>query len=268
MATWYSDAPPPPTGPITAAGWVRVVIRGTSIVTVILVGLAALLLLRLAEMLTGLSQRPWSSQPPHIVCRLALRIMGLRYRRNGAPMSHPGALVANHSSWLDIFALNATSRVFFVSKSDVAGWPGIGWLARATGTVFIRRDPRDAARQRAQFTERLTDGHRLLFFPEGTSSDGTLVLPFKSTLFAAFFDPALRDTMWIQPVTIRYTAPTGRDPRFYAWWGDMEFGSHFMAMLAKSPHGEVKICYHPPQRVSSFENRKKLALASEQAVRR
>ncbi len=62
-------------------------------------------------------------------------------------MAVPGALVANHSSWLDIFVLNAAEPVYFVSKAEVAGWPGIGWLARATGTLFIRRDPREAAVQ-------------------------------------------------------------------------------------------------------------------------
>jgi lyso-ornithine lipid O-acyltransferase len=97
-------------------------------------------------------------------------------------MQHKGALVANHASWLDIFTLNACDRIYFVSKSEVAGWPGIGWLARATGTVFINRQGREAQMQKLLFEARLRAGHRLLFFPEGTSTDGQRVLDFKSTL--------------------------------------------------------------------------------------
>ena len=66
-------------------------------------------------------------------------------------MTAPGAIVANHSSWLDIFALNAAQRVYFVAKSEVAGWPGIGWLARATGTVFIARKGTEAKKQQEIF---------------------------------------------------------------------------------------------------------------------
>jgi len=130
-----------------------------------------------------------------------------------------GAVVANHSSWLDIFALNASKRIYFVSKSEVAGWPGIGWLARATGTVFIARDRKEARGQIEVFRQRLSQGHKLLFFPEGTST---------------FFDDALRDGLSIQPVSVVYMAPKGLDPRHYGWWGDMEFGTHLLATLERS----------------------------------
>ena len=114
-------------------------------------------------------------------------ILGIRLQVTGRPMAERGAVVANHASWLDIFVLNAVSRVYFVSKAEVAGWAGIGWLARATGTVFIARKGTEAKEQQALFEARLRAGHRLLFFPEGTSTDSLRVLPFKSTLFAAFY---------------------------------------------------------------------------------
>ena len=178
-----------------------------------------------------------------------------------------GAVVANHSSWLDIFALNARKRIYFVSKSEVAAWPGIGWLARATGTVFIARATRAAKEQRKLFEDRLHAGHKLLFFPEGTSTDGRRVLLFKSTLFAAFFTNELRDEMWIQPVSVAYSAPPGEDARFYGWWGDMEFGPHLLKVLAQSPHGAVDVTYHAPLRVADFPDRKALAATCEAAVR-
>ena len=79
--------------------------------------------------------------------------------------------------------------------------------------VFIRRDRREAGSQVDVFRRRLRVGHKLLFFPEGTSTDGRRVLPFKTTLFAAFFDPSLRETMSIQPVSVIYRAPRGEDSR-------------------------------------------------------
>ena len=167
----------------------------------------------------------------------------------------------------DIFALNASKRIYFVSKAEVAAWPGIGWLARATGTVFIKRDRNKAREQIDVFKDRLAAGHKLLFFPEGTSTDGQLVLAFKPTLFAAFFDPVLIDRMRVQPVTVRYEAPQGADPRFYGWWGDMDFGPHLLATLAAPRQGRVTVIYHQPVKLTDFADRKHLALALETTVR-
>lgn len=186
----------------------------------------------------------------------------------GNPIQGAGAVVANHSSWLDIFALNANKRIYFVSKSEVSRWPGIGWLAKATGTVFIKRERSEINAQINVFQERLGAGHRLLFFPEGTSTDGLRVLAFKPALFAAFFDPALKDALQIQPVTIQYRAPDGNDPRFYGWWGGMDFGPHFLAVLAVKTQGSLNVTYHAPIQVSEFADRKALALALENQVRK
>ena len=249
------------------SGWVRVGIKGTLLGGLVFGGLMLLLALRLIERpLFGL-HRPITPRITVFVCRTALRIIGLKLHRRGAAVKTAGALVANHSSWLDIFVLNAASRAYFVSKSEVAGWPGIGWLARATGTVFIERSRTKVAEQSALFAQRLGAGHRLLFFPEGTSSDGLRVLPFKSSLFAAFFAPDLQDRMQVQPVSIRYTAPAGADPRFYGWWGDLDFGPHLLMVLAAPRQGQVDVHYHDPLPVARFANRKSLAQQAEAAVR-
>ena len=265
--TWNGEDTPDQTLNLGVAGWFRVTWRGAVLVLVILVCFVALLVLRLVERPLFGAARPWTPVLTLFVCRTALGLMGLGYQRHGTPMEHPGAVVANHSSWLDIFTLNRDARVYFVSKDDVARWPGIGWLARATGTVFIRRSARDAAAQRAIFEERLLHGHKLLFFPEGTSTDGLRVLAFKPTLFAAFFAPELRDLMWAQPVTVAYNAPDTADPRFYGWWGDMSFGTHLLKTLAAGAQGQVTVTWHRPLRVADFADRKSLARAAEQAVR-
>lgn len=266
MTTWYADTDPEP-GPVGPGGRLRALGRGTALGGAIFGGLGLLLLLRLIERPVWGVHRPWTPYITQAVCRAALAILGIRCRVSGQPMRGPGAVVANHASWLDIFVLNARKRIYFVSKSEVAGWPGIGWLARATGTVFISRDARAARIQRAMFEKRLNAGHKLVFFPEGTSTDGLRVLPFKSTLFAAFFTEPLRQGTAVQPVTVIYRAPTGADPRFYGWWGDMAFGPHLLRVLAARRQGSVELVYHPPLRVADFADRKALANACEVAVR-
>ncbi len=264
--TWRSDEPPP-AGRIGPAGWARALIRGAALGIVTFGGLAVLLLVRLVEAPVFGLHRPWTPWITQFVCRSAFVILGMRHTVRGDQMTERGAVVANHSSWLDIFALNARKRIYFVSKSEVARWPGIGWLARATGTVFINRDRKEAKAQQELFEERLKAGHKLLFFPEGTSTDGQRILPFKSTLYAAFFSPDLRDFLHVQPVTVIYTAPEGEDPRFYGWWGDMDFGAHLLKVLAAPRQGAVEIVYHPPLRVADTTGRKDLAARTEAAVR-
>ncbi|MEM9709680.1 MAG: lysophospholipid acyltransferase family protein [Pseudomonadota bacterium] len=261
-ATWVGDPPPPPAqiGPL---GWLRVLGKGGILGVVVFGGLGVLLLFRLIEApLYGL-RRPWTPFITQAVCRSAFWILGIGYSCSGPVLTGDGVIVANHASWLDIFALNAARRVYFVAKADVAGWPGIGWLARATGTVFIERSTAEAGRQRDLFARRLEAGHRLLFFPEGTSTDGRRVLAFKPALFQAMVDGGFP----VQPASLAYTAPPGADPRFYGWWGDMGFGPHLVQILAQSRHGRVEVTFHPPLEASSFTDRKSLARAAEATVR-
>ena len=264
--TWYSATTPPPFRP-GLTGWVRVVLRAVPLVILVFGGLLVLLLVRLVERPLCGMRRPVTPFITQFVCRASFVVLGMTYRSKGEPMVGAGAVVANHASWLDIFALNARKRIYFVSKSEVAGWPGIGWLARATGTVFIQRDRSDLRNQITVFRDRLAAGHRLLFFPEGTSTDGLQVLPFKPALFAAFFDPALRATLQMQAVTVAYTAPAGGDARFYGWWGDMDFGPHLLATLAAPRQGSVHVIYHTPVKVADYPDRKALAKAMEDQVR-
>jgi 1-acyl-sn-glycerol-3-phosphate acyltransferase len=264
--TWDSDDPATHV-PISLPGWLRVLARGTVLGSVVFGGLGLLLFIRLFERPICGTDRPVTPYITQGVCRAALMIMGITLLVRGPRLKVHGAVVANHSSWIDIFALNARKNVYFVSKSEVASWPGIGWLARATGTLFIQRDRRDTKNQVAVFEDRLNHGHRLLFFPEGTSTDSIRILPFKPTLFAAFFSNTLVHTMHIQPVTVIYHPPENRDPRFYGWWGDMSFGSHLVTVLAQRMQGKVELVYHPPVRVDDFANRKSLASYLETQVR-
>lgn len=264
--TWHSKDVPPdaPDGPM---GWIMAVARTVPLIFLVFGGLILLLIIRLFERpLFGL-RRPVTPFITQFVCRNAFRILGVRYTISGTPLIGVGAMVANHSSWLDVFALNAAQRIYFVSKAEVAAWPGIGWLARATGTVFIKRDRREATKQVEIFRNRLSAKHRLVFFPEGTSTDGLQVLPFKPTLFAAFFTPGLYETLQLQAVTLVYTSPAGKDPRFYGWWGNMDFAPHLLSTLTTLKQGQVEVIFHDPVALSDFENRKTVAAHLEKQVR-
>jgi 1-acyl-sn-glycerol-3-phosphate acyltransferase len=265
MSDWLAGRLPPWRPGV--ADRLRLGLRGGAIAAVVYGGFALLLILRLAERPLCGQARPVTPHLTRAVCRIVLRLMGLPLVRRGEVMRQPGAIVANHASWLDIFVLNACGCVYFVAKDEVAGWPGIGWLARATGTVFIARKGAEAKAQAEVFAARLKAGHRLLFFPEGTSTDGLRVLPFKSTLFAAFFAEGLRDTQHIQPVSVVYRAPPGRDARLYGWWGDMAFAPHLAEILAQPRQGRVEVTFHPPVAVAAFADRKALAAHCEGAVR-
>ncbi|MFQ6548044.1 lysophospholipid acyltransferase family protein [Aestuariibius sp. 2305UL40-4] len=264
MNTWQSEVPPPPEVAPGWVGWLRVVIKAVPLAIVVFGGLAVLLILRLVERPIFGLRRPATPFVTQGVCRTALVIVGLRLSVEG-PRCSGGPIVANHVSWLDIFVLNAARRVYFVSKSEVAGWLGIGWLARATGTVFIERDRRLAAAQRDLLMERVRIGHLLALFPEGTSTDGKRILPFKSTLFDAFLNGEGAES--IQPVTLAYHATDGEDDRFYGWWGDMEFGAHLIKVLAAPRGGRVEAVFHEPMVTNEFASRKALAKAAEEVVR-
>lgn len=252
---------------VTPLGWVRVVARGLILIVVLLGGLLLLVLIRLLERPIFGQGRPVTPFITQAVCRTTLVVLGLPYAYIGMPLKGQGAVVVNHSSWLDILVLNAKKRIYFVSKAEVANWPVIGWLARATGTLFIRRDRRAASAQVQEFQQRLSHGHKLLFFPEGTSSDSRRVLPFKATLFAAFLTPELKADMQIQPVSVNYTAPQGQDARFYGWWGDMDLAPHLLQVLAAPRQGRVEVVYHDAIKAADFSNRKVLAAACENIVR-
>lgn len=265
MSTWYSEHPPeaPRIGP---AGYALAALRIACLGPLIFGGLGVLLAVRIVERPLHGDHRPWTPAITRSVCRGALRGMGIAHRVQGEMARGRVVMVSNHASWLDIFALNACGPLYFVSKAEVAVWPGIGWLARATGTVFISRARRDAARQQILLGHRLRMGHRLLLFPEGTSTDGHRVLPFKPTLFEVFFSQDTKNIQ-IQPMTVTYHAPTHQPSRFYGWWGDMSFGAHFLKVLA-SPHpGCVDVTCHPATPVSDHPHRKALARHCEAVVR-
>jgi 1-acyl-sn-glycerol-3-phosphate acyltransferase len=187
--------------------------------------------------------------------------MGARLEVMGQPMATGGMLVSNHISWSDILTLRSTRTINFVSKREVRDWPGVGLIAAVCDTVFIERKRSEAKRQEGELLARIERGELLCIFAEGTSTDGLRVLPFKSTLFSAIFDPAMKDEVWVQPVTVHYwpDPATGLPSNFYGWWGDMSFGGHIWDVVTRSRGGVATAMFHPPVRPADFPDRKALA---------
>ena len=263
MNTWDPDHDPGP-GSFSPRAWIRIILVWLQTATVVYGLLVLFWLVRAAEWPFG---RPVTPEITRIACGASLRLMGLRLRTHGTPMKAAGAVVANHVSWLDIFALNAKQRVFFVAKSEVKLWFGIGILAKTTDAVFIERDRRKAREQQELFASRFRRGDTLLFFPEGTSTDGRQVLPFKSTLFSALFHKEMTGGLMVQPVTVNYEAPPGERSDFYGFWGSMSFRDHIFRVISVPRGGAVELIYHRPVPTSRFRDRKELARHCEETIR-
>ncbi|TPE48548.1 lysophospholipid acyltransferase family protein [Amaricoccus solimangrovi] len=269
MRAGWNGAPAPVPPPLTLADRARFCWRAP-LAFFWLLGCFAVFL-PLAFLDRALSRRGDAAGAPAMVriwARGALRLLGLRAEARGAPMAAPGALVANHSSWLDIVALQSAARVFFVSKAEVGSWPLIGFIGHAIGTEFIERRATEAGRQARALGARLALGDRLCLFPEGTSSDGQRVLPFKSSLFAVFLDGATGPELRVQPVTLRYRPRADLPAALYGWWGEMDFGAHLGSLLARSTGGQVEITFHEPLDPRALGDRKTLSAAAEAATRR
>jgi len=201
---------------------------------------------------------------PLIYHRGVCRILGLTVECRGArSATRPTLFVCNHTSYIDVEALGAVISGCFVAKSEVAGWPVFGFLAKLQRTIFVERRANRSADQRDVLAERLVAGDNLILFPEGTSNDGNRVLPFKSALFSVAERPLGGGALSVQPVSIAYSKlggmPMMRHMRpLFAWYGDMELAGHLWTLLGT---GDITVVieFHPPVTMDAFETRKALA---------
>ena len=196
-------------------------------------------------------RRRTASSFPRIYHRGVCRIIGveLQVRGEQAP-GKPMLFVANHASYLDITVLGALIRGSFIAKAEIADWPFFGLLAKLQRTVFIERRSAHAAKQRDEIARRLDAGDDLILFPEGTSSDGNRILPFKSALFSVAEREVDGKPLAVQPVSIAYLKldglPLGREWRpKIAWYGDMNMIAHAWSLFTLGKL-TVEVRFHPP----------------------
>jgi lyso-ornithine lipid O-acyltransferase len=214
---------------------------------------------------------------PNWYHRQVCRLFGIRLEITGEVVrGQPVLIIANHVSWLDIPVLSAVAPVSFVAKKDVAAWPFVATLARLQRTVFVDRErPSKVGETANEIVERLNIGDAIVLFPEGTSSDGNRILPFKTSLFAAvkpggIIATARVDTV-VQTLTLVYTCRNGlplgwAGRREVGYYGDIGMGDSAIGLLSGGPV-TAKITIGPPVPLENFKDRKDLARRVEQEVR-
>ena len=254
---------------------------------------AVLAPLQLLALKTGLWRE---TLMPRLWHRTIVRALGFRVHTHGAlAAQRPLLVAANHVSWTDIGVLGSLIDVSFIAKSEMEGWPLMGWLSKLQRTVFVERDRRHrSGNQAGEIALRLKAGDAMVLFAEGTTGDGNLVLPFKSTLFGAatmVVDKGGVDRrvagkevpgkgavghggaheVAIQPVAIAYTRrhgmPLGRAGRVaLSWIGDQDLVPH-VAGLLKLGAVDVEVRFGEPVIFSAKSNRKEAARLVEARVR-
>lgn len=220
---------------------------------------------------------------PLLFHRITCRCLGVRRRIRGTPPppGSGGLIVANHVSWLDISVIGAERPVCFVAKSEVRGWPVIGFLSRLQHTLFIDRSRRGAtADVAAQMGARLSAGEAVVLFAEGTTGDGTRILPLRSSLLGAAHEALGKsesDThseadITVYPLTISYTGfhgiAGGRAERTaLAWYGETELAPHLKTVLRLGAI-DVELAWGEPIAMGRKTTRKEATRLAQAAIRK
>jgi len=159
-----------------------------------------------------------------------LRRLNVSLSVEGTPPTQ-GLIVSNHLSYLDILVFSAAAPCAFVAKREVRSWPGVGWIATLAGCIYIDRSRRSATHSiQPAIHAALAGGSRLVLFPEGTSSDGKRLLPFRSSLL----QPAVADEAPITAARLLYELDDGDPANDVCYWGDMALVPHALRLFARS----------------------------------
>lgn len=200
---------------------------------------------------------PW----PRIFLGSIARVAGTRVRIEGEPARKGAFLLANHVSWLDIPVISGASGSAFVAHSGLADVGLLKWLCEMNDTVFVaRHDRRSVHTQVEQVRAALTDTGALTVFPEGTTSDGLSLLPFKSSLLSALDPPP--PGIAIQPVWLDY----GPDVARIAWVGEEQGLDNFLKILARRRSVPITVHFLPPLTADESINRKVMATAARERI--
>lgn len=240
--------------------WPLVTIRMFWVILITFILAPVLIVIRILQASLGISGYEYGVL--RVWGRLSWLAFSVRPIIHGTPIKGEGAIVSNHSSWLDIPIIFGSVGAYMVSKAEVRGWPVIGWIARGIGTAFVDRKRSTSKLQTENLLSRLKNGDRIAFFPEGTSTDALRVVGFRSTLFAAMVEA--NPEGFVQPVSIVYHAPKDASVNFFGWWGEMPVAPHMLAVLGLSKRAKVDLVFHEPIQIGT--DRKALCAACQAAV--
>lgn len=235
----------------------RVIVRGCGLLWGIVCCLAEYLFRRLG----GRLQEQTRIDVLHRWSRRTLPRMGIRVQVTGSPAA-AGLVASNHLSYLDILVYSAVAPCAFVAKREVRAWPAVGWIATLAGTIYVDRSRRSETHTiQPEIQSALAAGLRLFLFPEGTSSDGSRVLPFHSSLF----QPAVDMHVPVSAASIEYAIPDGNAAIEACYFGTMKLFPHLLNLLGK--HSVIaKVNFSPDS--FFFADRKQASLKMHEEVER
>lgn len=200
---------------------------------------------------------PW----PRLFLGTAARICGARVSRVGVPLKRDVFYISNHLSWIDILAIGGTSGSAFVAKAEIGATPVVGWLAGLNRTVYVKREDRlGVADQINQLRDALADNWAITVFPEGTTTDGRSMLPFKSSMMKVLEPPP--PGVLVQPVVMDYGA-VGPE---IAWIGAETGLNNALRLLARRGSYPVRVHFIDPFDPHDFPGRKAIAAESQRRI--
>ncbi len=236
----------------SALGWLRIVTRVAAMLLLLMACVPLYYLWRIAG-----AHNPW----PRIFLAGIAWIAGVEVRVTGERVAQKEFLLVNHVSWIDIPAIAHASGAAFVGHDGLASMPVLRWLCEMNDTVFVaRHDRASVAGQVEQIRAALNETGALAIFPEGTTSDGTGLLAFKSSLLSAL-DP-VPPGIAVQPVLLDY----GREAADIAWVGEEHGIDNFLRILARGRPVMLEVRFLPPLTGAAIANRKAMAAAGQAAI--
>ena len=192
---------------------------------------------------------------------MAARSVGARVHAAGRPFEGDSFIIANHVSWVDILALGGATGAAFVAHDGIAGWPIIGWLADQNNTLFVARNRRGALSGQIEALRVALAGHQpVALFPEGTTGDGTSLLPFKPSLFSVLLPPP--KAVMIQPVHIDYGSATSE----ISWHSGEPAGANVKRLLERPGRLDVTLHFLAPFDPADCPDRKQIAALASQRI--
>lgn len=238
--------------PISLAGWLRIAARSFGLIALLLVFVPLHYLYRVIS---------YGSPFPMLFLRYAARVCGARVEVVGTHLKRDVFFVANHISWVDILALAGASGTAFVAKAELAEAPVVGWLSSLNRTVFVKREHRmGVAEQINALKEALVDNWSVTVFPEGTTTDGQSLLPFKTSMLSVLEPPP--PGVLVQPVILDY----GPVAEWIGWIGEEGGLNNAKRVLSRKGSFPVRLHYLEPFSPEDFKGRKAISIEARRRI--
>ena len=247
-----ADAAAGKPAPIDALGWARIGLRATGLVFGLLLTVPLHYLWTLLRI-----GSPW----PKIFLGWAARLAGARVERVGVPLKRDVFYISNHLSWIDILAIAGQSGTAFVAKEEIRAAPVVGWLSTLNRTVYVKRENRlGVAEQINQLRDALADNWSVTVFPEGTTTDGQSLLPFKTPMLRVLEPPP--PGVMVQPVLLDYGAVAEE-----IGWVGVESGiDNAKRILSRRGSFPMRVEFLEPFLPQDFPGRKAIAAESRRRI--